>query len=133
MRINKDKEFLTTPCREVTSSEASSIKMKLFNGIKPRMKDAVGLAANQISIPKRAFVTNHNGKLKYYINPVLIKYKGEDFDHREGCLSLPGQEHSVKRYPEVEVSDDLHGTQTLTGFPAIVWQHEYDHCCGILI
>lgn len=132
MKINTNREFLTTPCSDVASSEAADIKTKLFIGIKSRMKEAVGLAANQIGINKRAFVTNHNGKLKYYTNPVLIEYRGEEFDHKEGCLSLPGQ-HTVKRYPEVEVSDDLHGVQTLTGFPAIVWQHEFDHCCGILI
>lgn len=133
MKINKNRSFLTKPCQEVSPEEASAIKQKLFMGIRTRLKDAVGLAANQISIPKRAFVTNHHGVLRYYINPVLVNYKGQPFSHKEGCLSIPGNQSNVRRYPEVEVSDDLHGTQTLTGYEAVVWQHEYDHCQGILI
>ena len=132
-KINTNIEFLQRPCKKVDLNEAGNIKTKLFLGIKPRLQSAVGLAANQISINKCAFVTNLKGKLKYYINPELIESIGDPFQHLEGCLSLPGQQYYVDRYPEVKVVDEIHGEQHLKDYEAIVWQHEYGHLCGKLI
>ena len=132
-KINTNIKFLQTPCEKVSAAEAGSIKTRLFLGIKPRLQSAVGLAANQISINKCAFVTNLKGKLKYYINPELIETIGDPFQRLEGCLSLPGQEYHVDRYPEVKVVDEVHGEQHLKGYEAVVWQHEYGHLCGKLI
>jgi len=37
------------------------------------------------------------------------------------------------RYPEIKVTDEINGEQTLTGLMAAIWQHEVDHLNGILI
>ena len=63
--------------------------------------------------------------------------KTEDF--LEGCLSFPGYWGTVKRYLEIEVEwQEWNGekfvtkNKKLSGFEAIVWQHESDHLWGKL-
>src|SRR2546423_12486363 len=57
--------------------------------------EGVGLAANQVDLPYRLFVTNVEGDPKandaecVFINPVLSSGRGQEEDE-EGCLSIPG-------------------------------------------
>jgi peptide deformylase len=54
----------------------------------------------------------------------------------EGCLSVPGYQGIVKRAHEVRVQyEDAEGRkiqETLTDFPARVFQHELDHLNGVM-
>src|SRR2546423_8880115 len=57
--------------------------------------EGVGLAANQVDLPYRLFVTNVQGDRDVketecvFINPVLSGGRGQEEDE-EGCLSIPG-------------------------------------------
>jgi len=103
--------------------------------------EGVGLAANQVDLPYRFFVTNIEGDPqvteaeRVYINPVLSHATGME-EAREGCLSIPGVHGQVKRAAHVRVAAyDLRGNEVnaeLSGMSARVVQHETDHLDGIL-
>lgn len=115
---------------------------KLIDDMIFTMKDAggVGLAAPQVNVSKRMFVIKPSvfNSAQVYINPVLdyLSDKGMQISN-EGCLSIPGKSFKVDRYKELNVTyQDRHGefhAQKVSGFKAIVIQHEYDHLNGTLI
>ena len=104
-----------------------------------REAKGVGLAAPQVGENVRLFVMNSSqepGDDRVYINPVLSDLEGEE-EQEEGCLSLPGVHVNVSRGKQVRMqAQDLEGNpieEVATGFPARVWQHEFDHLNGTLL
>lgn len=124
--------------------------------------NAAGLAATQIGLNRRFFGSKEigNGQVFVFINPKIEKKYGEkvypkiiidkrpsprssgeetEQDFLEGCLSFPKLFGTVKRFLKIDVSwseiekDKLViRNKTLSGFEAIVWQHESDHLEGIV-
>lgn len=108
--------------------------------------EGVGLAAPQIGVSLRVFLSRLKGKSKVFINPEILKLSEGSNDPKEnspsadedyimeGCLSLPHYYGPVKRSLEVEVKyQNPKGetiTETIKGFPAQVIQHEVDHLDG---
>jgi peptide deformylase len=99
----------------------------------------VGLAAPQVGVPSRIFVTNPTGEPtddRAFVNPELFDAEGSD-EAEEGCLSLPDIRALILRSKTIRIiARDLDGKpieETVTGFPARVIQHEFDHLNGILI
>lgn len=100
----------------------------------------VGLAAPQVNQSIRLFVMKSwpSVPLTVVINP-KVTYEEADGkkDSVEGCLSIPGKSLKVKRFKKIVISYfDRKGeyiTKDLSGFGAIIAQHEYDHLNGILI
>lgn len=101
----------------------------------------LGLAANQVGIPKRFFIMDIKQKegtpeLEVYINPEILNAEGYT-EYEEGCLSIPGYYAKIERYAKLYIrAYDLDGEpfeKELTGLQAIAFQHEYDHIEGILI
>ena len=102
--------------------------------------EGVGLAAPQVNLSWRLFVTNsrlEDDEDRVYVNPVLRDPAGEWETHEEGCLSLPEILGDVRRPTQMTLEAvDLEGKpfrMTRDDFLARVWQHEYDHVNGILI
>jgi len=100
----------------------------------------LGLAANQVGVPKRFFIMDIKQKegtpeLEVYINPEILNAEGYT-EYEEGCLSIPGYYAKVERYARLYIrAYDLEGKpfeKELTGLQAIAFQHEYDHIEGIL-
>ena len=95
----------------------------------------VGMAANMIGVNKRIIIAEIGPLPVIMINPVITKSR-QAYQTSEGCLSLQG-ERPAKRYQEIIVEflneKFQPQTQTFTGFPAQIIQHEVDHCNGILI
>ncbi len=96
----------------------------------------VGLAANQIGLTERVAVIDTLGDSSNQItliNPTVLESSGEE-DMIEGCLSLPGFAHAVKRPYKVKVRNfDLDGKESIIeaeGFTARALQHEIDHLDG---
>jgi peptide deformylase len=132
---------------DIFLSQVEILREELVKG-----ENAAGLAAVQLGIVKRFFgIKKNNKKIDIYINPKIIKTFGErvypiminkdnkEEDFLEGCLSVPDYFGTVKRYLKIEIGwKELRGgklvskKQKLSGFEAIVWQHEYDHLEGIL-
>jgi len=99
----------------------------------------VGLAAPQVGENIRLFVMNATGEPgddRVYVNPELSDAEGEE-EAEEGCLSLPNIHVKVTRSTKIHMrAFDLEGNpieQVGTGFPARVWQHEFDHLNGTLL
>ncbi|MGG6231424.1 peptide deformylase [Tenacibaculum sp. SDUM215027] len=71
-----------------------------------------------------------------FINAKIIEEEGDEWAFNEGCLSIPTINEDVFRQEKVTIeyqdeNFEKH-TETLSGLPARVFQHEYDHIEGIL-
>lgn len=103
--------------------------------------DGVGLAAPQINESLRLFIVDASSFAedepalasfkKTFINPEMIEESGEEWQFKEGCLSIPGIRENVSRQETIKLKyfDEkfqLH-EEEFSGVAARVIQHEYDH------
>ncbi|NVM04664.1 MAG: peptide deformylase [Candidatus Helarchaeota archaeon] len=125
------------PIEKITSEELDLIDNMIETMV---IAEGIGLAANQIGIPKSIAVVNFsffNEQLRpqALLNIELIESKGS-LILEEGCLSIPGIKEEVKRPESVKISymDVFGETKTLEceGLLARVILHELDHLQGIL-
>ncbi|WP_028891897.1 peptide deformylase [Tenacibaculum sp. 47A_GOM-205m] len=73
---------------------------------------------------------------RVFINAKIIKEEGDEWAFNEGCLSIPTINEDVFRQETITIeyqdeNFEKH-TETLSGLPARVFQHEYDHIEGVL-
>ncbi|HET9946714.1 MAG TPA: peptide deformylase [Patescibacteria group bacterium] len=140
----------------VLSSKAKPVE-KIDKDIKKLLEDmeqtllsaadpeGVGIAAPQVGKSLQIFLMKpeKDSPVEAVINPVLEllgtphKKKSKNGGALlEGCLSLKDIWGTVLRYPKVKITYlDAKGkshTKTVTGWPARIIQHEYDHLQGIL-
>ncbi|KAI9910429.1 hypothetical protein PsorP6_011053 [Peronosclerospora sorghi] len=111
-----------------------------------RQEAGVGIAAPQLAHNLRMFLMIQsvpeneddlvNLKYQKVVNPEIVAmsdYVKRDF---EGCLSVPGYQGIVKRSQEIHVQyedgDGRKVQETLTDFPARIFQHELDHLNGVM-
>jgi peptide deformylase len=101
----------------------------------------IGLAANQIGVPKRVIIFDINyrekGKdLKVLINPTIVLAE-DKIEFEEGCLSVPDFQGKISRKKYLKVKGvDRHGKPIdidAEDLLAICIQHEIDHLNGKLI
>lgn len=121
-------------------------KIEVAKGMVPGIPMGLGLSAPQIGIFKQvAIICINEGPAIVMMNPVIIEHSKERIPVKEGCLSFPGREEFVYRWPWVVVQclnrpeplrlgpavpeDWSHPTKLLK---AVVCQHEYDHLQGVL-
>ena len=98
-------------------------------------EEGVGLAAPQVGLSMRLFVMDCAGIKLVAANPEIIGTEGEQAGE-EGCLSV-GRIHSpLKRAARATLrAQDVHGEwyeREAEGLAARCFQHETDHCDGIL-
>lgn len=106
--------------------------------------NGIGLAAIQIGVPESVIVVQlreddgnpDGGRLYVVINPRLARKSHEMEVGTEGCLSIPGLAGEVARHRAVTVKGwDLYKKPVrikAEGLLARVFQHEIDHCNGVL-
>lgn len=108
-------------------------------------RGGVGIAAPQIGVDLQMMIIASRPNARYpdaphmqpllLLNPLPLRYSDNVVEEWEGCLSVPGLRGRVWRPDAVEVEFfDLHGQGhqlSLTGFPARIFQHEYDHLIGM--
>lgn len=99
--------------------------------------EGVGLASTQIGQTDQYFVAKlTDDTFTTVFNPKILKYSPKTKTYFEGCLSIPDHYGEVERSVWVEVSYmDISGNQVtkkLTGIPAWIFQHEFDHLQGKL-
>jgi peptide deformylase len=97
----------------------------------------IGLAAPQIGMDSRLFITNvPDDQKRVFINPQIVETSHDMATAEEGCLSIPGVWHDVKRPSRITVqAQDLTGkafTLAADGLLARAIQHENDHLNGVL-
>ena len=84
---------------------------------------------------KRIIVVQDGPRARLMYNPVIVE-RANEYQTKEGCLSLPGTRPAT-RFRRIRVSYLDEGftsrTETFTGYAAQIIQHEVDHCDGVLI
>lgn len=138
-------DVLTTSAKRITTFDKklqkliAEMKSTLIHADNPK---GVGLAATQIGVSSRVFITRpeENADIRVFINPKITdskttKSKKKD-ETLEGCLSIARVWGRVTRASHVTLSyQDESGKkyeETFTGFMATIIQHETDHINGIL-
>ena len=101
--------------------------------------NGVGLAAPQVGLDLQLFVARSPGQMdqpRAYVNAELIEQEGIT-NSEEGCLSVPGATAKTRRSAKVVIrAQNLQGEyfeQSADGLLSRVWQHETDHCNGMVI
>ena len=101
----------------------------------------IGLAANQVGIPKRVFIFDINYKekgrdLTVLINPMIVLAEDRVLSE-EGCLSIPDFNSKINRKKYIKAQGvDRNGKPIdieAEDLAAICIQHEIDHLNGTLI
>lgn len=125
-------------------------KMELFDFAKPPIDPfklaydlvanlkhykGLGIAANQLGLPYRAFAMETSPNLVCF-NPKIVDDTSEQVILEEGCLSYPNLFVRIKRTRSVRVRFTMPNGQTTTqifsDLTARVFQHELDHLEGII-
>lgn len=135
---------LKTPCDPVGRIDAAALA--LAEDLLDTMRASphcVGLAANQIGVPLRAFcidVTGHrkakscHGEVVLF-DPVVVE-SGDVELAREGCMSVPDLTGDVRRATAIVVRGVTPAGEERTisadAFEARALQHELDHLDGLL-
>lgn len=139
----EDEEILNSMIEYIDNSIDEEIAEKYG------LRAAVGIAAPQIGILKKMIViylTDEQGVEHFYplVNPKIISYSDEKIylPGGEGCLSVDREVTGlIHRARRVSVDTYLYDPETrelkhiiikLKNYPALVFQHEYDHLVGVL-
>lgn len=127
---------------------ADPVLQTLIDDMLATMAEAggVGIAAPQVYEPLRLFIVASRPNPRYphapameptaMLNPEILWQSDEIEQGWEGCLSVPGIRGLVPRSLRVGVrylsrTGEMR-EEELSGFIARVFQHEYDHICGMV-
>jgi len=141
-----DSAVLRTPCVDLTpaelkSKELKTLMAKMLATVRSPQHDGVGIAAPQVGIGKRVVCLQRfdkeGGPFECYLNIHVDSLFGDVGKGPEGCLSVPPMRGLVPRYTSAIVSYIQPETlepkrDTVTGYTAVIFQHECDHLDGIL-
>ena len=135
---------LSTPTKPV--AKISDFESNLAQDLIDTMRASpgcVGLAANQIGIPLRAFALDVSGHKKttechgliVLFNPEIQTKQGLE-TIREGCMSVPHFTADIPRALEISLTGLTHEERpieiTTRGFEARAVLHEIDHLNGLV-
>lgn len=137
---------LRKECQEIDQSypELGKLIEDMFTTM--YASEGVGLAAPQIGKDIRLFVVDGTpfedvdptakDFKKVFINPEIYEESEEEVLMNEGCLSVPGIHEDVYRPETIRINYldenfEEHDDE-LTGWPARIVQHEYDHLDGLV-
>ncbi|BCG64941.1 MAG: peptide deformylase [Methyloprofundus sp.] len=140
-------EVLRLTAIEVSDINAPTIQA-LLSDMLTTLADTngVGIAAPQIAESWRVMIIASRPSPRYphapemeptvMVNPHFEPVSAIKESDWEGCLSIPGIRARVPRYKDITVNYQSAAgeqvKQSLTGFVARVFQHEYDHLDGIV-
>ena len=144
---------------ELESREFQILQERMLQTVNDTTNPGVGIAAPQVGLNRQVIAVQRNdlteveedAPFHFYVNPTIEHYSEETIWSPEGCLSVPTIDALlVKRSAEIVISYvDLDNytrdgkivvndkelkrkTETITGFTAMIFQHEIDHLHGIL-
>ncbi len=113
---------------------------RMYATVQDEASRGVGIAAPQIGINRNAVWVQRFDKegepFEFIINPKITWYSSIVRYGREGCLSIPDIFGKVYRSLALRLEYyDLKGQfhdESVEGFTAVIFQHEYDHLIGTL-
>jgi len=129
--------------------EWEDLKTETYKTLQERMLETVndpenpgvGIAAPQVGLLRQVVAVqrfDQEGEpFGFYVNPRIESYSEETALGREGCLSIPERSGQVRRSESIVISylDGDTGERVqeqVSGFTAVIFQHEIDHLNGIL-
>ncbi len=135
---------VSAPINEFDTPELHELVHDMFDTM--AAADGAGLAAPQIGVLQRVMIFGVDATARYpdaeavpstvLVNPEFTVLGESVGGFWEGCLSVPGMRGYVERPAHIQYRGfDQYGKaidREVTGFHAIVFQHEYDHLDGIL-
>ena len=141
-----DSIVLRRHCKELTIKELNDnvfreMSEKMVATVTSPEQDGVGIAGPQVGISRRVVAVQRFDKegepFEVYPNIRITARRGEPEPGPEGCLSVPGRRGTVSRYREIDISytampEGRDTVETITGFTAVIFQHECDHLDGVL-
>jgi peptide deformylase len=134
------------PAADPSSQEIRQLVSSMLSTV-TALNNTLGLAAPQVGVSLRVFIFSSRPSPRYphapslaptvVINPDILRTSVETESGWEGCDSIPGYKAMVCRPVSLVASwkspeggvDEMH----LSGLPARVFLHEYDHLDGITI
>ena len=126
---------------ELCSELYSRLAWKMVATVTSPEQDGVGIAGPQVGLSRRIVAVKRYDKegspFEVYPNIRIIERRGEKELGPEGCLSVPGRRGEVERWRDIDISyTDPQTLETVvenvTGFTAVIFQHETDHLDGVL-
>lgn len=123
------------------SDEYRTLAAKMVATVTDPSQDGVGIAGPQVGILRRVVAVQRFDKegepFEVYPNICITQHYGDSVPGPEGCLSVPDRRGDVSRWQDIEIKysnpDTLKDTtERVTGFTAVIFQHECDHLQGIL-
>jgi len=114
---------------------------RLLVTVRDSMSLGVGIAGPQVGILKNIICVQRfdkeNFPLEVYLNPEIIAYSNNKQPCLEGCLSIPKRRDTTyNRSQTIRIKYDQlnkkHVKEYVSGFTAVIFQHEIDHLDGIL-
>lgn len=140
----QDSILLRTQCTDIEIADlelAKKLSARMLQTVQDSMSAGVGIAAPQVGILKNMVVVQRFDKddfpFETYVNPKIVNYSQEKQPCPEGCLSIPDKQAITQnRSQTIEIEYmTLEGeiiNESVSGFTAVVFQHEIDHLNGIL-
>jgi len=112
----------------------------MYNTCIDPLNPGIGIAAPQVGINKRIIWVQRFDKtdtpFEVFFNIEILNYSESKSDGWEGCLSVPGYRGIVNRSDTIMIKYDTYDksnvVETISGFTAVIFQHEIDHLNGIL-
>jgi|GEM_PF-1261379 N-formylmethionyl-tRNA deformylase len=138
--ILRDKSKLFTD-RVLGSKYAKTLAAKMIATVTSPKEDGVGIAGPQVGVLRRVVAVQRFDKpgnpFEVYFNIVIEPATDQTACGREGCLSVPKKRGMVDRYTSVKITyTDPNTLQRVTeivsGYTAVIFQHETDHLDGVL-
>jgi len=128
--------------RDLESAEYGILAGKMVRTLQS-CEGGVGLAAPQVGISRRVVavmrVDKEGEPIEVYPNIRIVEMRGEKEPGHEGCLSVPELSGEVLRYRDITIEyTAMDGgkpreiRENVTGFAAVIFQHEADHLEGTL-
>ncbi|WP_295940832.1 peptide deformylase [uncultured Alistipes sp.] len=126
---------------ELASDEYRLLKQGMLSTVRDTTNAGVGIAAPQVGISRRLIAVQRFDKpgepFEFYVNPEIVSYSEEKAEGQEGCLSIPDVSGMVSRSETIVLNytDEesmCRMSDTISGFTAVIFQHEIDHLNGIL-
>lgn len=139
-KILRSRAKAITP-RMLQSDEYSMLAAKMLATVTAPSQDGVGIAGPQVGILRRIIAVQRFDKpgepFEVYPDISITAYHGDPVPGPEGCLSVPDLRGEVRRWQDIEIHyyDPVtlkDTTERVTGFTAVIFQHECDHLYGII-
>ena len=134
------KEARKVSKKNITTLSMEKLKSRLLATVTDSMNLGVGIAAPQVGVSLKMIYVQRldkkNAPFEVYYNP-KIEFMADTINSgMEGCLSVPGYRGHVDRSQNIKISyTDSIGdkkSENISGFTAVIFQHEIDHLNGIL-